>query len=85
MGRFAPRSPGQFSSWAASDNPQVAGYRVVWRPTDSATWTDAKDFGLVTRATIPRVSKDNVVFGVQALSKRGHASLATYPLPQSRR
>ncbi len=72
-------------SWAASDDPQVAAYRVVWRPTDSAHWTDAKDVGLVNRATIPRVSKDNVVFGVQAVSRRGHASLATYPLPQLRR
>jgi hypothetical protein len=30
------------------------------------------------------ISKDNVLFGVQSLSKRGHASLAVYPLPQGR-
>ena len=68
-------------SWAASHDPNVAGYRVVWRGTDSATWQHALDVGTVTRVTLPQISKDNVIFGVQALSARGHASLAAYPLP----
>ncbi len=67
--------------WQASDDPEVAGYRVVWRDTDSAAWQQAKDVGRVTRVTLP-VSKDNVVFGVQAVSKKGFASLASYPLPR---
>jgi hypothetical protein len=67
--------------WAASDDPEVAGYRVVWRDTDSATWQQSGDVGKVTRATLP-VSKDNVVFGVQAVSKKGFASLASFPLPK---
>jgi len=67
-------------SWAASADPLVTGYRVVWRNTDSATWQSAQDVGRVSRVTVP-VSKDNVVFGVQALSALGHASLASYPLP----
>lgn len=67
--------------WQPSDDPEVAGYRVVWRDTDSATWQQAKDVGRVTRVTLP-VSKDNVVFGVQAVSKKGFASLASYPLPR---
>lgn len=37
--------------------------------------------GQATRVTLP-VSKDNVVFGVQALSKKGYASLASFPLPR---
>ncbi|RTL46641.1 MAG: M28 family peptidase [Burkholderiales bacterium] len=67
--------------WQASEDPEVAGYRIVWRDTDSATWQQAKDVGRVTRVTLP-VSKDNVVFGVQAVSKKGFASLASYPLPR---
>ncbi len=67
--------------WQASDDPEVAGYRIVWRDTDSATWQQSKDVGQTTRATLP-VSKDNVVFGVQAVSRKGYASLATYPLPK---
>lgn len=67
--------------WQASDDPEVAGYRIVWRDTDSAAWQQFKDVGKVTRATLP-VSKDNVVFGVQAVSRKGFASLASYPLPR---
>lgn len=67
--------------WQASDDPEVAGYRVVWRDTDSAAWQQFKDVGRATRVTLP-VSKDNVVFGVQAVSKKGFASLASYPLPR---
>jgi hypothetical protein len=67
--------------WSASDDPEVAGYRVVWRDTDAATWQQSRDVGKVTRATLP-VSKDNVVFGVQAVSRKGFASLASFPLPK---
>ncbi|MCE4557264.1 M28 family metallopeptidase [Roseateles cellulosilyticus] len=67
--------------WTASDDPEVAGYRIVWRDTDAATWQQSKDVGRVTRATLP-ISKDNVVFGVQAVSKKGYAGLASYPLPK---
>lgn len=68
-------------AWQASDDPEVAGYRIVWRETDSAAWQQSRDVGKATRVTLP-VSKDNVVFGVQALSKQGYASLASYPLPR---
>ena len=71
-------------SWAADSAPEVAGYRIVWRATDASVWQQSRDVGLVTQATLAGVSKDNVVFGVQAVSKRGHASLASFPLPQRR-
>jgi hypothetical protein len=67
--------------WTASTDPEVAGYRVVWRDTDSAAWQQSSDVGMATRVTLP-VSKDNVVFGVQAVSKKGFASLASFPLPK---
>ena len=66
-------------------DPSVAGYRIVWRATDSATWQHARDVGRSGRATLDDISKDNVVFGVMAVSARGHASLAAYPLPLVRR
>ena len=68
-------------SWASSTDPQVAGYRVIWRDTDTAHWQHARDVGLVSGVTLQGISKDNVIFGVQVLSKRGHASLGVYPLP----
>lgn len=69
--------------WAVSNDPAVAGYRLVWRESDATSWQWSQDVGLVGHITVP-ISKDNVVFGVQSLSKRGHASLAVYPLPQGR-
>ena len=67
--------------WAASEDPEVAGYRIVWRDSGSTAWQQFKDVGKTTRVTLP-VSKDNVVFGVQAVSKKGYASLASFPLPK---
>ena len=69
--------------WAVSNDPAVVGYRLVWRESDATSWQWSQDVGLVGHITVP-ISKDNVVFGVQSLSKRGHASLAVYPLPQGR-
>lgn len=66
-------------------DPAVPGYRIVWRATDSATWQHARDVGRTGRATLDDISKDNVIFGVMAVSARGHASLAAYPLPLVRR
>lgn len=56
---------------------------MVWRRSESQMWEGAKDVGNVTTVTLP-LSKDNLIFGVQAVSKSGHASLASYPLPLSR-
>ena len=54
---------------------------VVGRKTGASQWHHARDVGLVDRATIQGVSKDNVVFGVQALGERGFGSLVSYPPP----
>ncbi|WP_141101012.1 M20/M25/M40 family metallo-hydrolase [Roseateles aquatilis] len=69
--------------WAASADPELAGYRIVWRRSESQQWEGAKDVGNVTTVTLP-LSKDNLIFGVQAVSVSGHASLASYPLPLAR-
>ena len=70
--------------WDANPEPDILGYRIVWRATGSAEWTDAQDVGLVTRATVIGVSKDNVLFGLQARNARGYVSLTSFPLPLSR-
>ena len=67
--------------WSANNEPSVAGYRVVWRETTVPFWQKFEDVGNVTRTTIYGVSKDNVVFGLQALDKEGNVSVATYPRP----
>lgn len=66
--------------WKANAEPDLAGYRLVWRDTTSANWEGSKWVGNVTEATVD-LSKDNVFFGVQAVDKDGNVSPATYPLP----
>ena len=67
--------------WKANPEPDVIGYRVLWRETITPFWQKSEDFGNVTRATVIGVSKDNVVFGLQAIDKFGNASVATFPKP----
>lgn len=66
--------------WKANAEPDVAGYRVVWRETTSPLWQGARFVGNVTAARVD-MSKDNVLYGVQAVDKDGNVSPATYPLP----
>ena len=38
--------------WATNAEPDLAGYRIVWRETTAAQWEGAKYVGNVTEATI---------------------------------
>jgi len=67
--------------WERGAEPDLAGYRIVWRETTSPLWEHSAWAGDVTRFTVPGVSKDNVIFGVQAVDLDGHASPAVYPTP----
>jgi Zn-dependent M28 family amino/carboxypeptidase len=67
--------------WDHQDDPGLAGYEVVWRPTINPFWTHAIRVGNVTRARID-LSKDNVVFGVRAVGRHGHRSPAVFPFPK---
>jgi uncharacterized protein YndB with AHSA1/START domain len=66
--------------WAANDEPDLAGYRVVWRPVGAPLWQRSRDAGNVTRLTLP-ISKDDYVFGIMALDRDGNASPASFPQP----
>jgi hypothetical protein len=66
--------------WDPSTEPDVAGYRIVWRETTSAFWEHSMDVGkAVSRVTVPGVSKDNLIFGLEVMDGAGHASPAVYP------
>jgi len=67
--------------WQANREPDIAGYRVVWRDTTAADWQGSQFVGNVTEVKMP-LSKDNVFFGVQAVDKDGNLSPASYPAPQ---
>jgi uncharacterized protein YndB with AHSA1/START domain len=67
--------------WSANDEPDLAGYRIVWREVGAPLWRQSRDAGNVTRFTLPGISKDNFVFGVVALDRDGNASPASFPRP----
>jgi hypothetical protein len=61
-------------------DPAAGGYEVVWRPTTEFPWTHVIRVGHVGSATI-QLPKDDVVFGVRAVSRDGHRSPAVLPAP----
>ena len=67
--------------WKANPEPDVAGYRIVWRSTTAADWEHSRDVGNVTRATLPDVLKDDYQMGVEACNRNGLCSVAAYPKP----
>ena len=67
--------------WKANPEPDVAGYRIVWRSTTAADWEHFRDVGKVTRETLVGVSKDDHQFGLQAFDRDGNLSVAAYPKP----
>ncbi|MFZ3321540.1 MAG: M28 family metallopeptidase [Usitatibacter sp.] len=66
--------------WKGNPEPNIAGYRIVWRDTTAADWQHSKDVGNVTRVTLD-ISKDDYQFGVVAYDKDGNTSVAAYPKP----
>lgn len=67
--------------WEANKEPDIAGYQIVWRETTAAFWQRREFVGNLTRYTVKGVSKDNYLFGLQAVDKDGNPSVAVYPRP----
>lgn len=68
--------------WNKNMEPDVAGYHVRFRATDSPTWQGAV-FTKDTTVTLSQ-SKDDYIFGVQSVDNDGNVSLVTTPRPAGR-
>ncbi|SCG48798.1 Peptidase family M28 [Micromonospora echinaurantiaca] len=68
--------------WQRGDEPDLAGYEVLWRETTAAEWQRVIPVGDVTEVTID-LSKDNVFFGVRAVGRDAHRSPVAFPRPGS--
>ena len=77
--------PSTTLSWDAlnpSKNPQLAGYKIYWRLTDSNQWQWSKFLPSDTvEYTLENVVIDNYYFGVAAVSINGFESPVVFPGP----
>jgi len=77
--------PSTTLKWDALDpgqNPQLAGYKIYWRLTDSNQWEKSVFVPAdVTEHTLENVVIDNYLFGVASVSKEGFESPVVFPGP----
>src|SRR5882672_1825826 len=63
-------------SWSAEDDPERAGFEILWRETTDPRWT-VYDFAASPGETVLKgVSTDNYFFAVRAVGKNGARSIA---------
>jgi hypothetical protein len=67
--------------WEPPADGRAIGYEVQWRATAAPDWEHAQSMSKVSQVTVP-VSKDNVIFAVQAVDEAGHRSLPIVPSPE---
>jgi hypothetical protein len=63
-------------SWSADEDPQRAGFEILWRETTEARWQVYQFVAEGTQAVLKGVSTDNHFFAVRAVGKNGARSLA---------
>jgi len=68
-------------AWEAPADGRATGYEILLRATAAPDWEHSQSTGNVLKATIP-VSKDNVIFAVQAVDEAGHRSAPIVPVPE---
>ncbi len=76
--------PSTTLEWTRPDGTaanNLAGYRIYWRLTTSAVWTDSHYVGDVTAHTLENIVIDNYLFGVASVSKEGFESPVVFPGP----
>ncbi len=70
-------------TWKSGSEGDLAGYRVIWRPTHVPFWNQAFEVSDKTAkdVVIKGLSKDDLFFAIQAVDADGNASLPAFPVP----
>lgn len=69
-------TPNAKISWSAEDDPERAGFEILWRETTEARWEVFEFVTTGTEAVLKGVSTDNHFFAVRAVGKNGARSIA---------
>jgi hypothetical protein len=64
-------------SWSAPDDPERAGFEILWRETTEPRWQVYDFVDAPGEITLHGVSTDNHFFAVRAVGKNGARSIAT--------
>lgn len=81
-GAVQPSTTLRWSELDSSENPQLAGYKVYWRLTDSNQWEKSVFVPSGNKEhTLENVVIDNYYFGVASVSKTGFESPVVFPGP----
>lgn len=67
-------------AWSTGNDPLVASYELVWRPSGALQWTRSLNVGNVGNVTVD-LPKDAVQFGIRAVGSDGKKSPAVLPFP----
>jgi hypothetical protein len=63
-------------SWSAEDDPERAGFEILWRETTDPRWQVLDFVASVDETVLKGVSTDNHFFAVRAVGKNGARSIA---------
>lgn len=63
-------------AWTASDDPERAGFEILWRETTDARWSVFDFVNTGAETVLTGVSTDNHFFAVRAVGKNGARSIA---------
>jgi hypothetical protein len=63
-------------SWSAEDDPERAGFEILWRETTDPRWTVYEFAGTPGETVLKGVSTDNHFFAVRSVGKNGARSIA---------
>ena len=71
-------------SWSAEDDPERAGFEILWRETTDPRWQVYDFAGSSGETVLKGVSTDNHFFAVRAVGKNGARSIAVPGQPEVR-
>ncbi|MEQ8579017.1 MAG: M28 family metallopeptidase [Balneola sp.] len=80
QGAVRPSTTLEWNALSSEQNPQLAGYKIYWRLTDSNQWEKSVFVPAgSTEHTLENVVIDNYLFGVASVSKEGFESPVVFP------